>query len=104
VSDERKPLPGLPHGDEGLLTDSSRFRRSYIHGHAKQDVRRSKMDKWEYAVAPLEEGGKLKKRSDAISPEKLNELGQQGWEAVGVTLKRGDLVAWPIVLLKRRCS
>ena len=24
-----------------------------------------------------------------------------GWEAVGLSLKRGDLVAWPVVLLKR---
>ena len=31
----------------------------------------------------------------------LNELGSQGWEAVGLTLKNGDLIAWPMVLLKR---
>lgn len=24
-----------------------------------------------------------------------------GWEAVGLTLKQGDLVAFPVVLLKR---
>ena len=26
---------------------------------------------------------------------------REGWEAVGLSLKRGDLVAWPVVLLKR---
>jgi hypothetical protein len=52
-------------------------------------------------VAPLEEAGGLKKGSGGVRPEHLNELGAQGWEAVGVTLKRGDLVAWPVVLLKR---
>ena len=59
------------------------------------------MQKWEYKVVPLEEAGRLKKRSEGISPAGLNELGSEGWEAVGVTLKRGDLVAWPVVLLKR---
>jgi hypothetical protein len=59
------------------------------------------MTKWEYLVVPLEEAGGLKKRADGIKPEQLNDLGQQGWEAVGLTLKKGDLVAWPVVLLKR---
>jgi hypothetical protein len=59
------------------------------------------MQKWEYKVIPLEAAGKLKKRSPDLRPEHLNELGAEGWEAVGVTLKRGDLVAWPVVLLKR---
>lgn len=59
------------------------------------------MQKWEYKVVPLEAAGKLKKKSPDLSPERLNELGAEGWEAVGVTLKRGDLVAWPVVLLKR---
>ena len=60
------------------------------------------MQNWEYLVVPLREGGDLKKKSEGVSPERLNELGAQGWEAVGITLKRGDLVAWPIVLLKRQ--
>ena len=62
------------------------------------------MDKWEYVVVPLEEAGGLKKGSATLQPEQLNELGTQGWEAVGITLKRGDLVAWPVVLLKRSAA
>jgi hypothetical protein len=57
--------------------------------------------KWEYLVVPLKHATKLKKDSVGLAPDRLNELGSKGWEAVGVTLKQGDLVAWPIVLLKR---
>jgi len=57
--------------------------------------------KWEYLWAPAKDAGDLNKHSDGVSPEHLNELGADGWEAVGVSLKRGDLVAWPVVLLKR---
>ena len=60
-----------------------------------------KVQRWEYRAVPLKDAGDLKKNSDDLSPARLNELGAQGWEAVGLTLKRGDLVAWPIVLLKR---
>lgn len=59
------------------------------------------MDKWEYAVVPLDEVGGLSKKAHDVRPERLNELGSQGWEAVGLSLKKGDLVAWPVVLLKR---
>jgi hypothetical protein len=59
------------------------------------------MTKWEYLVVPLKQAGDLKKKSDGFEPDRLNELGAEGWEAVGVSLKRGDLVAWPVVLLKR---
>ena len=59
------------------------------------------MTTWEYLVVPLEEAAGLKKRADGLTPDRLNELGTQGWEAVGLTLKKGDLVAWPVVLLKR---
>jgi hypothetical protein len=59
------------------------------------------MQRWEYLLVPLEDAAGLKKKSDALAPDRLNELGSQGWEAVGLTLKRGDLVAWPVVLLKR---
>ena len=59
------------------------------------------MQKWEYLVVPLEEAGAVKKKSEGVASDRLNALGAQGWEAVGLTLKRGDLVAWPVVLLKR---
>ena len=59
------------------------------------------MQKWEYLAVPFKDAGDLKKNSEDLSPRRLNELGSEGWEAVGLTLKRGDLVAWPIVLLKR---
>ena len=62
------------------------------------------MEKWEYMVVPLEEAGRLKKKSDGLAPQQLNELGTEGWEAVGVSLKKGDLIAWPVVLLKRPAS
>ena len=57
--------------------------------------------KWEYLVVPLKDAGGLKNKSADLKPDRLDELGAQGWEAVGLTLKRGDLVAWPVVLLKR---
>jgi hypothetical protein len=63
---------------------------------ASQSARR-----WEYLAVPFKDGGDLKKNSEGLSPKRLNELGSQGWEAVGLSLKRGDLVAWPVVLLKR---
>jgi hypothetical protein len=59
------------------------------------------MQKWEYLVVPLDAAKRLKKGSEALPPEQLNELGGHGWEAVGLSLKQGDLVAWPVVLLKR---
>lgn len=58
------------------------------------------MQQWEYLVVPLADAGGLKKSAD-LAPDHLNELGAQGWEAVGLSLKKGDLVAWPVVLLKR---
>jgi hypothetical protein len=57
--------------------------------------------KWEYLVVPLADAGWLKKKSGDLSPDRLNQLGSEGWEAVGLTLKKGDLIAWPVVLLKR---
>jgi hypothetical protein len=59
------------------------------------------MQQWEYLVVPLESAKRLKKGSDPLPSDALNELGAQGWEAVGLSLKQGDLVAWPVVLLKR---
>jgi hypothetical protein len=60
-------------------------------------------EQWEYLVVPLAEAGNLKKSSE-LRPDRLNQLGSEGWEAVGVSLKKGDLVAWPVVLLKRRVT
>jgi hypothetical protein len=60
--------------------------------------------KFEYLVVPLREAKSLKKDDDAWTPERLNELGGEGWEAVGLSLKYGDLMAWPVVLLKRPAS
>ena len=45
---------------------------------------------WEYLAVPLKDAGDLKKGSDAMPAEPLNELGAEGWEAVGRSLKRGD--------------
>ncbi|HET7519708.1 MAG TPA: hypothetical protein VFN05_18850 [Actinomycetes bacterium] len=61
----------------------------------------TRLQQWEYLIAPLEAAGGLKKNAAGLRPDRLNELGSQGWEAVGLSLKRGDLVAWPVVLLKR---
>ena len=57
--------------------------------------------RWEYLVVPLPEAKALRKADDPWTPEQLNELGRQGWEAVGLSLKYGDFIAWPVVLLKR---
>ena len=57
--------------------------------------------RFEYLVVPLPEAKGLKKDDEAWTPERLNELGEDGWEAVGLSLKYGDLMAWPVVLLKR---
>lgn len=57
--------------------------------------------RFEYLVVPLREAKRLKKDDEAWTPERLNELGEEGWEAVGLSLKYGDLAAWPVVLLKR---
>ena len=58
-------------------------------------------NRWEYLILPLEDAAGLKKKSAELKPDRLNELGSHGWEAVGLSLKRGDLVVWPVVLLKR---
>jgi len=56
---------------------------------------------WEYLIAPLQEAKGLKKHGEPWEPAQLNQLGTEGWEAVGISLKYGDLMAWPVVLLKR---
>lgn len=62
------------------------------------------MQQWEYLVVPLPDAKGLKKNSGALSSSRLNELGAEGWEAVGLSLKYGDLMAWPVVLLKRQLA
>jgi hypothetical protein len=57
--------------------------------------------RFEYLVVPLKEAKNVKKDDDVFVPKHLNELGEEGWEAVGLSLKYGDLMAWPVVLLKR---
>jgi hypothetical protein len=61
----------------------------------------SVLPKWEYAVVPLDTNGFWKKTVDPRT-DNLNELGQAGWEAIGISLGSGDLVAKPVVLFKRR--
>ena len=56
---------------------------------------------WEYLVVPLQEAKGLKKADDPWSPDQLNELGRLGWEAIGLSLTHSDLIASPVVLLKR---
>jgi hypothetical protein len=76
------------------------MRRGGLTKHFQTD-QCGRTQKWEYIVMPLEAAGKVKKKDAGLSPDHLNELGAEGWDAVGLTLKRGDLVAWPVVLLKR---
>ena len=60
----------------------------------------SVLPKWEYAVVPLQTTGRWQKTVDP-RVDRLNELGQEGWEALGISLAAGDLIAKPVVLLKR---
>jgi hypothetical protein len=53
-------------------------------------------------VVTLEDATRQKMKSQDLRRDRLNGLGWHGWEVVGLTPKRGDLVAWPVVLLKRR--
>src|SRR5262249_56622937 len=92
----RRRAPGVPRVGRTMRPASN---AALVRVAERRDPGR--MTKWEYIVVPLEEVGGLKKRAQGLEPERLNELGQQGWEAVGLTLKKGDLVAWPVVLLKR---
>lgn len=62
---------------------------------------RATTTRFEYLVVPLREAKSLKKDDDSWMPERLNELGADGWDAVGLSLKYGDLMAWPVALLKR---
>jgi hypothetical protein len=61
-------------------------------------------EKWEYLVVPLQQAKGLKKAGGPWAPDQLNELGRQGWEAIGLSLTYGDLTTSPVVLLKRSMS
>lgn len=64
------------------------------------EAAQAELEKWEYMVTPLRTSGFWKKSIDQ-NLDPLNDLGREGWEAVGVSLGSGDLVASPVVLLKR---
>jgi hypothetical protein len=85
----------------GPNTDENRPDGLYGGSKMPNKEPRSIMQKWEYLVAPLKDSAGIKSSSQGVTPDGLNRLGAEGWEAVGVSLKRGDLVAWPVVLLKR---
>jgi hypothetical protein len=77
---------------------------SVIDAPGRAEARPIEPAKWEYLLVPLPEAKGLKKDAAPWTPEQLNELGEHGWEAAGITLKYGDLMAWPVVLLKRRLT
>ena len=62
--------------------------------------------RWEYTIySHKQPSGMIFRGAGDIPTDEiesgLNKLGAEGWEAVGLTLKRGDLMTWPVVLLKR---
>ena len=56
--------------------------------------------RFEYLVVPLKEAKHVKKDEDVFAPEQLNELGEDGWEAVGLSLKYGDLMSYSSALIE----
>jgi hypothetical protein len=64
------------------------------------------MERWEYKVVGLAGVSTQLRKSDGgpVSIETLDALGTEAWEAVGVGMTSGDLVARPFVLFKRRLS
>jgi hypothetical protein len=65
------------------------------------ETENSVLPRWEYAVVALKTTGGMWQKTVDPHVDHLNELGQMGWEAVGISLAAGDLVAKPVVLLKR---
>ena len=41
------------------------------------------MAQWEYLVVPLKDAAGLKRNSEGLTPDRLNALGSEGWEAEG---------------------
>ena len=70
-----------------------------FHAHRQEPAEGAR--KWEYLVAPLQEVKALRKADEAWAPDRLNELGAQGWEAIGFSPTHSDFIASPVVLLRR---
>ena len=85
-----------------MACDSSSTRGGVSYGKRAHDSRACDLDHSLRVSRRAAQGGEgVKKSEDVFAPEQLNELGADGWEAVGLSLKYGDLMAWPVVLLKR---
>ena len=50
--------------------------------------------RWEYLAVPFKDAGDLTKSSNGVSPARLNELGADGWEAVGTRGPRSRPTPW----------
>ena len=50
---------------------------------------------------PASRGKGPPKGAVAWEADRLNALGGQGWEAIGLSHTCGDLMAWPVVLFER---
>jgi hypothetical protein len=55
--------------------------------------------RWEYLYVPLDDAGGPKQQTAGWQSDRLNRLALQGWELA--SLKRGDVVTPPLVLLRR---
>jgi hypothetical protein len=88
-----------PRSTAGRIGAFSDARRRRVPAGVRMSTRT-----WEYLVVALEDARKLEKDSGAFAPGYLDALGAQGWEAVGLTLKHGDLAAWPVVRSARTPS
>ena len=52
-------------------------------------------------MVPLADIRHMKKQASGLNPDHLNELGSRVGRRMGLALRNGDLLAWPVVLLKR---
>ncbi len=77
----------------GFVSSLQTFTRSMMTPHEGVE--------WQDLIVPVRDARGLKKKSDDMKPDHLNDLGSQGCEAVGLSLRSGDLFDWPVVLLKR---
>ena len=86
------PKPGAI----GVLPDASRATTCHRRGRRCEMTTASSVvdaptrplaeggEKWEYVIVPLQEVKGMKKADDPWAPDQLNELGGEGWEAVGL--------------------